>query len=249
MPPSLGSGRRGGNAPGALAKQLQALEKLYGRVQAPPATGPLELILWENVAYLTTDARRAAAFKALRAKVGTTAARILKVDPRRLHEALALGGILPAQRVGKLLKTAELVEQRFGGDLDAVLRLPPAQAMKALRTFPGIGEPGAEKILLFTGVLPVLAVESNGLRVLLRLGYGAEKKSYSATYRSAQAAAARELAEDCRTLQRSHLLLRRHGQELCRRSAPRCPECPLSDGCAFARSTGRERTSGRRGAR
>jgi hypothetical protein len=33
--------------------------------------------------------------------------------------------------------------------------------------FPMIGEPGAEKILLFSGVLPVPALESNGVRVLV----------------------------------------------------------------------------------
>lgn len=134
-----------------------------------------------------------------------------------------------------------------GRYLRAVLALPEKQASKALRLFPGIGEPGAEKILLFCGVKPVLALESNGLRVFVRLGYGEEKKSYAATYRLAREAARRELKADVKTLQRAHLLLRRHGQELCRRSVPRCPECPVAGSCAFARSSLRARTSsGRR---
>ena len=49
--------------------------------------------------------------------------------------------------------------------------------------FPMIGEPGAEKILLFSGVLAVLALDSNGVRVLVRLGVGEERKSYAATYK------------------------------------------------------------------
>ena len=37
------------------------------------------------------------------------------------------------------------------------------------------GEPGAEKVLLFSGSAPVLALDSNALRVLLRLGFGLPK--------------------------------------------------------------------------
>jgi endonuclease III len=37
-----------------------------------------------------------------------------------------------------------------------------------------------------------------------------------------------------RVVQRAHLLLKRHGQELCRRTRPRCAECPLAAGCPAA---------------
>jgi endonuclease III-like uncharacterized protein len=74
----------------------------------------------------------------------------------------------------------------FEGDLSSVLKLPRPKAIKALRQFPSIGDPGAEKILLFAGAHSILPLESNGLRVLLRLGFGEEKKSYRASYRSVQ---------------------------------------------------------------
>ena len=48
----------------------------------------------------------------------------------------------------------------FGGDLACILKLPPQKAKKLLMRFPMIGEPGAGKILLFSGVLAVLALES-----------------------------------------------------------------------------------------
>jgi endonuclease-3 len=103
--------------------------------------------------------------------------------------------------------------------------------------FPGFGEPGAEKILLFTRTQPILALESNGLRVLVRLGFGEEKKSYATTYRLVQAAATAEAKQDCTWLIRAHLLLRRHGQEVCRRSQPQCGDCPLSPECAHYRAS------------
>ncbi|MEZ6038395.1 MAG: hypothetical protein R3F29_13005 [Planctomycetota bacterium] len=45
------------------------------------------------------------------------------------------------------------------------------------------GDPGFDKLRAFAGVEAVLAVDSNGLRVLLRLGYGAEAKAYAQSYR------------------------------------------------------------------
>src|ERR1039458_5911517 len=64
--------------------------------------------------------------------------------------------------------------------------------------FPMIGEPGAEKILMFSGVLGVLALESNGLRALVRLGFGEDRKSYSATYKSVREVTLEELPADCK---------------------------------------------------
>jgi len=111
--------------------------------------------------------------------------------------------------------------------------VPLPKARKALQKFPGIGEPGAEKILLFSKTYPVLALESNGLRVLVRLGFGEEKKNYATTYRLVQKAVGEGLDNDYTWLIQAHLLLRRLGQELCRRSEPMCDRCPLAADCAY----------------
>jgi hypothetical protein len=50
------------------------------------------------------------------------------------------------------------------------LKKPLPQAKKALKRFPSIGDPGAEKILLLTRSYPVMALYSNGLRTLCRVG-------------------------------------------------------------------------------
>jgi hypothetical protein len=54
-----------------------------------------------------------------------------------------------------------------------------SEARRALQKFPGIGAPGADKILLFTKTHALPALDSNGLRVLVRLGLAKEAKSYS----------------------------------------------------------------------
>lgn len=217
-----------------LTRIIAILQKRYGRPKPPPGD-PWRLILRENVAYLADDSRREAAFRKLRSTVGTDPQEILKASERDLL-AVTRHGILPGQFAEKLRDCARLAARTFGGDLAPVLRQPPAEAIRILRRFPGIGEPGAEKILLFAGALPVLALDSNGLRALVRVGFGRESSSYSATYRSVRKAVAPQASGNCRSLAEAHLLLRRHGQELCKRSSPLCSECPLARRCAFARS-------------
>ncbi len=215
-----------------LARRIDALEKKYGRPTPPRTRDPFELVLWENVAYLADDDRRARAFAQLKKTVGLRPENVLAAREDALF-AVASHGIKPELRVGTLRTCAEIAVREFGADVRAALALPPKDAMRKLRKFPSIGEPGAEKILLFTRTHPVFALESNGLRALLRLGYGKESKSYAASYRSVREAVSKEIVSDCDWLIRAHLLLRRHGQETCRRSAPACEICPVQEGCAF----------------
>ncbi len=191
------------------------------------------MILLENVAYLVGDEQREAAFDALRDRVGLSPVEIVTAPEERLVEVARLGGMHPARRVEKLRRVAEIALQEFEGDLESVLTQSLAKAKRALKKFPGIGDPGAEKILIFTRTQPMLALESNGLRAMMRLGYGEEQKTYSATYRSVQEAVEPELKNDFDWLIETHQLLRRHGQELCKRSEPRCVECPLKLNCRF----------------
>jgi endonuclease III len=216
----------------ALAKALDRLERLHGPQRPPPASGPFELVLWENVAYLVSDDKRARAFAELKKRVGLRPRDILEA-PREVLYSIAAAGMKPELRVGVLREAAEIAIASFEGRTDSALSLPEKDAMRILKKFPGIGEPGAEKILLFSRARPLFALDSNGLRVLLRLGYGREQKSYSTTYRSVREAVAEEVTTEVDWLIRAHTLLRRHGQEICKRSAPLCESCPLSEECAF----------------
>lgn len=219
----------------SFARVVKSLEKFYGRPKPPKITDPLELILLENVAYLADDEKRATAFATLKKKVGTRPQQILKASPQQLLEITKLAGIVPELRAQRLRQIAEVAHWVFKDDLKAVLKKPLAEAKKALKRFPTIGDPGAEKILMLTRSYPVLSLESNGLRVLLRLGFAEEKKSYSATYRAVQEALKPQLPSDYDFLIAAHQLLRQHGQELCKRSRPLCDGCPLKDDCRYFR--------------
>ena len=221
-----------------MGRILDRIERHYGSATPPPFAGPFETILWEIVAYLADDTRRNVAFDALRTQVGLTPEKILAA-PKLLCEITRMGGSIAAdERAERLRAAAQLTMDQFGGDLDSVLKLPPQKAKKLLMQFPMIGEPSAEKVLMFSGALGVLALESNGLRVLVRLGFGEDRKSYSATYKSVREGTLDELPADCGLLTRAHVLLRQHGQRLCLRNAPVCHACPVNSDCRFFQGRG-----------
>jgi endonuclease III len=220
-----------------LAAVVKTLQKFYGLPKPPKIKDPLELILWENVAYLVDDKKRAAAFALLKENVGTSAAQILDAEDAQLVEATRLGGMLPEVRAQRLRQIAEIAHWIFKDDLKSVLKKPLAEAKKALKKFPSVGDPGAAKILMLTRSYPVLALESNGLRVLLRLGFAEERKSYSQSYRAVQEALKAQLPSDYDGLVAAHQLLRQHGQELCKRSQPLCEGCPLQRQCDYFQTT------------
>jgi endonuclease III len=218
-----------------LGKAITSLREHYGPPTPLPTSDPFELILWENVAYLAPPARRREAFEQLKRTVGTAPALILTAKQSALERVTARG-ILKSTFAAKLRECASIAVNEFGGDVDAAIRRPLSAAKRALRSFPGIGEPGAERILLFAGQQTLLAPDSNGLRVLVRLGLVRDETSYSRTYAESRQVA-RDLPADPRVMQEAHLLLQHHGQTLCKRGLPRCDECPLALECAYARRT------------
>jgi endonuclease III len=180
-----------------------------------PSADGWELVLAENVAYLVDDQRRWRAVADLRRVVGLGPEQILAAPEATLREVVA--GARPAERAERLRRCAEL-----------------AIAGAPWRAYPGIGQPGADRIALFTGARPVLALDANGLRVLTRLGYASPARSYATGYRRAQAAASARLPAQVRVLQRAYQLLRRHGQAVCRRKDPACSGCAIAADCPSA---------------
>jgi len=219
-----------------LRALISDLKRQHGTVAPPPATDAFQLVVWEKVAYLATDEKREAAFHLLAREVGLRSRDILKAKRSTIIDALHSGGINPVERANNLIEAAQIAVADFGGSLDAACALPIAEAKRALKRIRGIADPGAEKILLLTKRYPVLGVDSNGLRVLTRLGYGTEAKSYSATYKSATTAAITELGGDIDVVTEAHLLLRHHGQTVCKTSAPHCGACSVRARCPSVRA-------------
>ncbi len=220
----------------SLPSLIDRLESLYSSPAPPAVTDPFEMIVAESAAYLVDDDRRARVFARLREEVGLDPEDVLGTPTPVLVEVIRDGGMLPEQRAEKLGKAANTALEIGLETLRELIRTDPKKAGKLLQRFPGVGEPGADKILLFSRAKRTLGADSNVLRVLVRFGFGeGDETHYTRMYRSAAEAVAPQLPEDYPWLIRAHQLLRRHGQEICRRSAPLCEACPLTDGCRWFR--------------
>ena len=216
----------------AIINRLQAH---YGKPRPPKTSDALGLVIYENIAYLQSDAKRDLAFDSLQMTVGLKPTDILATPIEDLTNITRLGGSHAELRAARLKEIAQIVLNDFDGDLDNALKLSLPQAIKALKKFPAIGLPGAEKILLLTKTYPLQVLDSNGLRVLLRLGFGEERKSYSAIYASVKEALKDQIGTDCDFLIAAYQLLRQHGKELCRTHNPACEMCPVSLSCHYYR--------------
>jgi endonuclease-3 len=148
-----------------------------------------------------------------------------------LTEALRPGGMVPELRARRLQEIADRAEREFGGRLR--LEGPIPELRKALKKVPNIADPGADRILLFAGIAPIAAVPSNCPHVLIRIQHGQAGENYGLNYRQAQEAIALEVPENVAARQRAYLLLKRHGQEICKRANPKCEACPVNAACAY----------------
>lgn len=212
---------------------LEHLEAFYGRQEPCWPTDPFHFLVWWHCGYPASDAACTRGWESLKTSVGTEAGQLLAASMTELTKALTPGGMVPALRAKRLKEIAGRVEEQFGGDLRRGLFGPLPEVRRVLKKFPNIADPGADRILLFGGIAPIAAIPSNCPHVLVRIQRGRERENYGVNYRDAQRAIEGAVPETCDARMRAYLLLKRHGQELCKRTKPRCDGCPVQTFCAY----------------
>jgi endonuclease-3 len=226
----------------AIPALLDELENFYGRQEPGWPVDPYEFIVWWQCGYPASDAACNKGWEKLKREIGAEPHNLLEAAPRKLAAALKPGGMVPELRALRLKEIAMRVKDGFGGDLRGALAGTLTAARKTLKNFPGIADPGADRILLFAGLAPIAAVPSNCPQVLVRVLYGTERENYGVNYREAQQAIVAEVPETFDDRTRAYLLLKHHGQEICKRTKPKCEKCPVSSHCAFFAGHRRRKT-------
>jgi endonuclease-3 len=224
-----------------LPRILDLLEKHYGPQEPCWPTDPYLFLVWWHCGYPASDAACSRGWESLKREIGVKTQEILAAAPKDLARVLKPGGMVPELRALRLKEIAARVKDEFGDDLRSALVGPVAQVRKILKSFSNIADPGADRILLFAGIAPLPAVASNSPHVLVRIQHGREHENYGVTYKEAQQAVAAEVPENFDARIRAYLLLKRHGQELCKRTKPKCPQCPISARCALFAGANRGR--------
>jgi endonuclease III len=212
---------------------LDRLEKVYGPQEPCFPTHPYEFLVWWHCGYPASDEACANGWDALIRNIGIDPDQLLRATPGKLAAALKAGGMVPELRAERLKEIARRVQDEFGGDLRVALVGPIAKVRKTLKSFSGIGDPGADRILLFAGISPISAVPSNCVHVLIRIRKGRESENYNANYRDAQRLLSAEVSEKIDALGRAFLLLKEHGQQICKRTHPKCDQCAVKSSCVY----------------
>jgi endonuclease III len=217
---------------------LDRLESHYGPQEPCWPVDPYEFLIWWLCGYPASDDRCSRGWESLHSGIGIQPEEILAASQAALAKALKPGGMVPELRATRLQQIAERLLNEYCGDLDSLFTGPIAAVRKALKRFPNIADPGVDRILLFAHKAPVAAVPSNCPHVLVRIVYGQEREDYGVTYREAQSLLESEIPKQFHARQRAYLLLKTHGQTICKRK-PQCERCPVRSICAYAAGVSR----------
>ncbi|MEN6457719.1 MAG: endonuclease III domain-containing protein [Thermoguttaceae bacterium] len=146
------------------------------------------------------------------------------VPVEELEELLRPAGYfrVKARRLRCLL---DFLITQYDGSLDAMFATGLPDLRQQLLDVHGVGPETADSILLYAGQLPVFVVDAYTHRVFSRHGW----IDFDADYHRIQDYAQSELPADVPTYNEFHALLVRLGKDACRKTKPKCAECPLCE--------------------
>jgi len=99
-----------------LITLVNQLHRHWGDPVLPPTTDAFGLVLWQQVAYLVDDTRRAEAFAMLQKRVGVTPDEVARASMDLLESVARSGGSIAAKsRAERMQHSAQLVMERWDG--------------------------------------------------------------------------------------------------------------------------------------
>ena len=152
-----------------LQSSVDALERFYGKLPAPPRD-PFALFVWEVMSVHATPRKRDAAIALLKRARALTPDAMWRLSQKTLEEIVLSAGPYLEQRMRALRTGVDMF--RRTPNLPEVIRGPAKTARRALKGMPQMGEGGAYRMMLFAADQAVLPVDSRVNRVARRLGYG-----------------------------------------------------------------------------
>ena len=198
-----------------------------------PGDHPFEVAVGAVLTQNTNWGNVEKALANLRTADALTPAAMIALNETELAELIRPAGFfrVKAARLGNLLRHLATHAERNGSDMTAtdlaMLRdLPLDKAREGLLEIRGIGPETADSILLYALDLPTFVVDAYTARILRRHGLAAEDDGYHDLQEMFMAA----LPENTAIYGEYHALIVRAGKHWCRKSRPRCAECPL---CSF----------------
>jgi endonuclease-3 related protein len=207
-----------------LAEVYCRLFDAFGRQHWWPGESPFEVMVgavltqntsWQNVERAISNLRQADLLEP-HALNG--------VPAEELEELIRPAGYFRV-KAGRLRSLLKFLVERYGGSLEAMFRTSLPELRQELLSVHGIGPETADSILLYAGELPSFVVDAYTHRVFGRHGW----IGFDADYHQIQDYVQSALPQDVPMYNEFHALLVRLGKDYCRKTKPKCAECPLRE--------------------
>ncbi len=209
-------------APDDLLRYYEAMSGALGPMRWWPARTRFEVIVGAILTQSTAWGNVERAIANLRAARMLTPAAILGVRTSRLAALVRPSGYF-RQKAKKLKAFVRFLHIEYGDSLKRMFRTPTLELREKLLSVHGIGPETADSILLYAGNHPVFVVDAYTHRIFGRHGVTDGKPDYEAVRAGFEAA----LPRRAQFLNEFHALIVNTGKNWCRKSAPRCEQCPL----------------------
>lgn len=205
----------------AEAERLARILDLLEGGQPPPQPGliyrdPWQMLVATVLSAQCTDRRVNLVTPSLFARFPTPRD-FASAGQAEMEEAIRSIGLF-RNKAKNLIALAQILEERHGGEVPA--------DREALERLPGVGRKTASVVLAQAFQVPAFAVDTHIGRVCWRLGFAKSKDPVEVERNITPLLPSSRWAE-------AHLLLIRHGRNVCHARVPRCPECPVRELCRW----------------
>ena len=219
-----------------LRANLNLRDEYFASVQIAKESGdPFRVLVVTILSQSCTDIVALRAYRNLDKLIGVSSQELAQADLRHIQSAIRVAG-LHRQKARALKQMAQLVSERYVGNLDAALDGPLEIVRARLQELPKIG-PKTADVLLSLWRRPTISVDTHVDRVSKRLGLTPRRAKYEEV-RSELMSLFRE--EDYGSVP---LLFIAHGRRFCKAARPLCPICPVRGLCPYRRKAQRLRRS------
>jgi endonuclease-3 related protein len=205
-----------------LQAYYQALSEALGPMNWWPARTRFEVIVGAILTQNTAWANVERAIGNLRRARLLTPDAIERASHARLARLVRPSGYF-RQKARKLKAFVRFLRECHRGSLARMFRRPTAELREQLLAVHGIGPETADSILLYAGGHAVFVVDAYTHRILGRHSLTDGKPDYGAVRSLFET----NLPRDAALYNEFHALLVNTGKNWCRKSRPRCGECPL----------------------
>jgi endonuclease III related protein len=208
--------------PGEFLRYYEAMSGALGPMHWWPARTPFEVIVGAILTQSTAWGNVEKAIANLRAARLLTPAAMLRVSTPRLAALVRPSGYF-RQKAKKLKAFVRFLQKEYRGSLPRMFSTPTAELREKLLSVHGIGPETADSILLYAGNHRVFVVDAYTHRIFGRHGITDGKPEYEKVRALLEAA----IPAQAELFNEFHALIVNIGKNWCRKSTPRCEECPL----------------------